>query len=50
MLQFKKVTGKEVTQIEGISGSIVWLWCCTKSATSKTNQPLELDCQEFEKF
>ena len=47
MLLFKKETGKEVKEISGLSDSIIWLWCCVKSASSKTSKPLEMDCQEF---
>lgn len=47
MLLFKKETGREVNQISGISDSIVWLWCCVKSASSKSDKPMTLSCQEF---
>lgn len=47
MLLFKKETDREVTEISGLSDSIVWLWCCVKSASAKTDRPLTLDCQEF---
>ena len=47
MLLFKKETGKEVNQIDGLSDSIIWLWCCVKSASARTEHPLTMDCQEF---
>lgn len=47
MLLFKKETGKEVSEIKGLSDSIIWLWCCVKSASSSTNTPLTMGCQEF---
>lgn len=47
MLHFKEQTGKEVNEITGISDSIIWLWCCVKSASAKTDNPLLMDCQEF---
>lgn len=47
MLLFKKETGKEVNEISGLSDSIVWLWCCVKSASSKSEEPLIMSCQEF---
>lgn len=47
MLLFKKETGKEVNEINGLSDSIIWLWCCVKSASAKSDRPLEMDCQEF---
>lgn len=47
MLLFKDETGKEVNEISGLSDSIVWLWCCVKSASARTAHPLEMNCQEF---
>lgn len=47
MLLFKKETGKEITEVQGISDSIIWLWCCVKSASAKTDHPLTMGCQEF---
>ena len=47
MLLFKKETGKEVNEINGLSDSIIWLWCCVKSGSARTDRPLTMDCQEF---
>lgn len=47
MVRFKETTGKEVNEISGISDSIVWLWCCVKSASAKTDHPLTMDFMEF---
>lgn len=47
MLLFKKETGKEISEINGLSDTIVWLWCCVKSASSLTSNPLEMKCDEF---
>ncbi|MCH5230656.1 MAG: hypothetical protein J1F43_02550 [Muribaculaceae bacterium] len=46
-LLFKKETGKEVREISGLSDSIIWLWWCVKSASARSKNPMELDCQEF---
>lgn len=47
MLLFKEQTGKEVNEINGLSDTIVWLWCCVKSGSAKSSNPLTLSCQEF---
>lgn len=47
ILLFKKETGKEVNEINCLTDSIIWLWCCVKSASAKTDNPLKMNCQEF---
>ena len=47
MLLFKETTGKEVNESNGLSDSIVWLWCCVKSGSAKSATPLTMSLQEF---
>ena len=47
MVRFKEETGKEVNQINGVSDTIVWLWCCVKSACSKEKKEFPYSAVEF---
>lgn len=47
MHRFKIETGKESTEIQGIDDYMIWMWCRVKSASARTDRPLEMTCQEF---
>lgn len=47
MLLFKEETGIEADKMNGLTHSLKWLWCCTKSASSRSENPLKMSCQEF---
>ena len=47
MLQFKRETGKEVDEAQGVSDMITLMWCCTKSACAADGVEFGYGLQEF---
>lgn len=47
MSRFKELTGVEVNEMSGLDHTLKWLWCCVKSGSARTDNPLKMDCQEF---
>lgn len=48
LLRFKRLTGKDVSQVNGdVGDSIAFLYCCCQSACNRDNLPFDLSLDDF---
>lgn len=47
MLRFKRETGREVTEIDGVTDLCTYLWCCVYSAAKADGLTFGLSLMDF---